>query len=337
MSAVQGPLKEGLIAGFRYQIEDLLGVGENGDVYACLDLSGDKTALAIKILSPISDSSEITESLSRELALMQRLRHPNLVRIFDSGIMENSRELFLIEERVSGMDLYAGTAGMGPEEILWFCVQVLNGLQYLHARRIVHGNLKPSNVLLSGTDEEGRRPKLLDFDLQFRCNHFRQQDGFKTVSYTAPEILLGNPPEKASDIYAVGILIYQLLVRRLPFEDEDRGFLIQKQLQGDIDMNPLKRLKCCMPMTRLLQRILDKDPVKRIGLAGEVMDVLNAEILQDFHKKDAPERESRFGAAQFVGREMEMQMLRNRARHIKETGRGRTVFLTGEAGSGKTR
>ena len=128
MGAAQGQLKEGLIAGFRYQIEELLGFGETGDVYACRDLRGDKSRLVIKILSPVSAVSESTETLSRELELMRRLRHPNLVRILDFGIMENCRELYLIEDRVDGPDLYSVTAGMDSDGIIFLSVEILQAL-----------------------------------------------------------------------------------------------------------------------------------------------------------------------------------------------------------------
>jgi len=337
MGAAQGQLKEGLIAGLRYRIEELLGFGETGDVYACRDLGGDKSKLVIKILSPISAVSERTEILGREFALMRRLRHPNLVRILDFGIMENSRELFLIEERVDGPDLYSGTAGMDFDEILFFCVEILKALQYLHARGIVHGSLKPSNVLLSDVDAACRRPRLMDFNLRFRLDRSCRQDGLRTLSYMAPEILLGERAEKASDIYAVGILIYQLLVRRLPFEDEDRGFLIQKQLQGNVDMKPFERLKAGGHLSLLIHRMLEKDPMKRINSGNEVIAFLESEIMPNFQNNEVNELDCHFSAAPLTGREMEMQALRNSVERVKETGRGKTIFIVGEAGSGKTR
>jgi transcriptional regulator with GAF, ATPase, and Fis domain/tetratricopeptide (TPR) repeat protein len=337
MNAVKGQLKEGLIVGFRYQIEELLGFGDTGDVYACRDLGGDKANLVIKILSPHATVSDHTEGLSRELALMQRVRHPNLVRILDFGVIENSRELFLIEERIDGKDLYSGTMGMDPEKIAALFVKILKGLQYLHARGIVHGSLKPSNILLTDTNEGYCSLKLLDFNLRFRFSRPHRHDGFKNLAYTAPEILLGNSPEKASDLYAVGILIYQSLLRRLPFEDEDRGFLIQKQLQGDVDIRPLEKMKGGVVFSRLLRRMLEKDPVKRMSSANEVIAFLDAEIVRDFPTKEEHELDCHFSAAQFVGREMEMQVLQNNAKRVQDTGRGWTVFITGEAGSGKTR
>lgn len=337
MGAAQGQLMEGLVAGVRYQIEELLGFGETGDVYACRDLSGDKSKLVIKFLSPISSFSEKTETLSRELALMRRFRHPNLVRILDFGIMENSRELFLIEERLDGTDLYSGTADRDSDQMLNLCVEILKALQYLHIRGVVHGNLKPSNVLLSDADDGCLKPVLMNFNLLFRSDRSCLHGGFRTLSYAAPEILLGKHPEKASDIYSVGIMIYQLLVRKLPFEDEDRGFLIQKQLQGNVDMRPIERLKSGSPLSWLLRRMLEKDPIKRIASGNEVIEFLEAEILTDCQRNKQNEVDCHFSAAPFVGQEMELRALRNSMARVKETGRGRTVFVTGEAGSGKTR
>jgi transcriptional regulator with GAF, ATPase, and Fis domain/tetratricopeptide (TPR) repeat protein len=337
MAAAQTQLKEGLIVGFRYQIEALLGFGETGGVYACRDLGGGKSRLVIKFLSPISAFSGRTAALGRELALMQRFRHPNLVRILDLGVMEDSRELYLVEERVDGDDLYSGTADKDLDQKLHLCVEILKALQYLHVRGVVHGNLNPFNVRLLKV--EGRRfaPVMLNFNLLLLSGLSSLPGGFRALSYSAPEILLGGRPEKASDIYALGIMIYQMMARKLPFEDEDKGFLIQKQLQGDVDMRPLKELEFGNHLSQLLHRMLEKDPNRRIASANEVIEFLEAEISSNAQVNRDKQGDYHFSAAPFVGREAEMQFFQDRMAGVKETGRGRTVFVAGESGSGKTR
>jgi transcriptional regulator with GAF, ATPase, and Fis domain len=328
-------LREGLIINDQYQVEGLLGIGEIGDVYACRDTRCGKSKIVAKMLCSLDVTPGAESSLSREFSLLQRLRHRNLVRILDFGVLESSGKMFWIEERVEGKDVYAGTEGMDIAKIMGLIIDLTKALWYLHSRGIVHGSLKPSNVMLSAA--EYGRLVLLDFGLKRKTLNAQQQNGFGSLSYTAPEILLGGCADRRSDLYALGILMYQLLTRRLPFEDEDADFLVQKHLQGSVDMRPLERLRCGPEVAPLLQQLLEKDPKKRLS-SEEVLRLVGKSI-----GREGTEIESggglggQFSATRFVGREKEMLFLQERARRVMDGGRGWTIFVTGEAGLGKTR
>jgi eukaryotic-like serine/threonine-protein kinase len=176
------------------------------------------------------------------------------------------------------------------------------------------------------------RLKLLEFGLN-HWNEMRQHSSdFGKPAYIAPEILLGGPVNESSDLYSLGVLIYQLLARKLPFDDEDVDFLIQKHLQGSVNMHPIERVKGGENIAPFIRRLLEKDPARRFASIEEVIQGLCEIQNRDGLNLNVKEKESHFSAAPLVGREKEMQLLQDRARRILEGGRGWTVFISGEAG-----
>jgi transcriptional regulator with GAF, ATPase, and Fis domain/tetratricopeptide (TPR) repeat protein len=337
MNPAQRQIREGLIVGDHYRIEEPLRKDGRADVYACRDLFDEKTKVVIKILHSPATAPGAIGNTGREFSLLKKLRHPNLVRILDFGILEGSGGLFLIEEWVKGRDLYAGTEGIDIEAMLGLIVELSKTIQYLHTRGIVHGDLKPSNVILLGNENGAGKLKLFGYGLS-PGSHSRPQAGaYGTLAYTAPEILLGGRAGPSSDIYSLGIIIYQILARRLPFDDEDPGFLIQKHLHGSVEMRPIEHLKGGVYLSQLVRRLLDKEPEKRPSSGEEIISLLSDTLGRDCSEKDIKKLENCISASRFVGREREMLFLKECASRVLESGRGRTVFISGEAGSGKSR
>ena len=337
MNKAKKRLPDGLIIKGRYQIGGYLGRDIGGDVYEGLDSGEERTRLRIKILRFDEPAIKAVDAISREFSFLRRLNHPNLVRVLDFGILEDKNKLFLVEEWVEGQDLYSDTREMGVREILNLIVDLSKTLQYIHMRGVVHGNLNPSNAILTKSDGEKPRLRLFDFGLSRWIKNFVYKNENGVLAYTAPEVLLGQQATAESDLYSLGILTYQLLVRRLPFEDDDPGFLIQKHLQGSVDLRPVERLKRGDDLSRLLSELLDKDRKKRPGSGEEVARRLCDVLGQNGSEKRVKELEGCFSTAQFVGREKEMRLLQERADRVGESGRGWTVFIAGEAGLGKTR
>ena len=165
----------------------------------------------------------------------------------------------------------------------------------------------------------------------------RQHHGVGTLAYTAPEILLGQPATPRSDLYSLGILFYQLLTRRLPFEDDDPGFLIQKHLQAKPDLRPVERLEYGASLVQALRSLLEKDPEKRPSSADDTVRLLSVATGQDYSRETPQAVESYFSAGKFVGRDQELTLLQQRAVRVRESGRGRSIFVIGEGGVGKSR
>jgi len=334
MRLVQKQPMEGRIAGERYYIGQLLRRASPGDVYACRDMADENTSLAI-LIPPVSGMPEPSEELGRRIVLLQKIRHPQIINIFDFGSLSATGGLFLVSGHTEGSNFYSGTENSDLPVVLSLFAEILCALRYTHTRGLIHGNLTPESVLLV-KDSEGRAaPFLRDFSLLRGANRTGGFNNCETICYAAPELLLGSRESKETDFYALGALLYHSLTRRLPFENGDPGFIIQKQIQGNIDLGPVERLNGGESAVPVLERLMEKDPEKRIRSVDEALALLPQQSRREFYLPD--EKNGRFSAAPFVEREKEMSRIQARARQVKESGRGWTVFIAGTAGSGKTR
>jgi transcriptional regulator with GAF, ATPase, and Fis domain/tetratricopeptide (TPR) repeat protein len=330
-------LKAGILIGHRYQVESLLGQGGLGKVYLARDLLEGETQVALKILATPQRINGQGVSLGQGLSLLTRLRHPNLVHILDFGVLGENRSPFLAEEFVEGDDLMRATVGWDTAQIVELLVSVSRVVQYLHSRGIVHQDLKPGNILLPAATADVEKIKVLDFGLAQCVPYTRSHVAAGTLAYTAPELLLGGAATYRSDLYSLGILFYQLLTRRLPFEDEDPGFLIQKHLQGRPDMRPIEVLEHGPRLAQVILGLMEKDPDRRPSSSEDLIRLLRVATARDFVSPRAESHEIYFAAGPFVGRDRELASLKERAVRVLETGRGCTTFVLGESGAGKSR
>jgi len=330
-------LKPGTIVGHRYRIEQFLGRGGIGSVYLSRDLAEEKARVAVKMLTAKNPVGPEVDSLREEFSVLSRLRHPNLVQILDFGVSDESGVPYLVEEYVEGEDLYRVTESWTLKEILRLLVVLCRVVQFLHIRGIVHGDLKASNALLPARETDPEKLKVLDFGLAIQPEGSRKISAAGTLAYTAPEILLGKSSGPRSDLYSMGILFYQLLARRLPFEDEDPGFLIQKHLQGVVDLRPIERLEGGAGLVQLVRALLEKDPAKRPSSAEDVIRLVSVAGGEDYSGASGAPLESYFSAARFVGRDQEIEHLHQCAGQVRESGRGKSIFIIGESGAGKSR
>jgi len=327
-------LKSGTTVGGRYRVERLLGQGELGYSYLCRDLMADEAQVTLRTLTDSIRPGGVA-SLREELSFLSRLRHPQLSHILDFGVLDRGQIPFSVRHYAAGTDAFRGSDGWNRDQILDLLATISRVLQFLHSRGVVHRHVKPSNVILAVGDGSEVMPKILDFGLE----RIGKRSGCSPTSlaYVAPEILIGHAANPRSDLYSLGILAYQLLARRLPFDDEDEGYLIQKHLQGKADMRPIERLKGGSGLAQVLFCLLEKDPEKRPSSADDVVRLLSAASGRDYSGTVSGSAETYFSAGRFVGRQEEMAFLQERAKKVRENGRGWTVFLEGESGSGKSR
>jgi transcriptional regulator with GAF, ATPase, and Fis domain/tetratricopeptide (TPR) repeat protein len=274
-------------------------------------------------------------SLREELSFLSRLRHPQLSHILDFGVLDRGQIPFSVRYYAAGTDAFRGSDGWNRDQILDLLATISRVLQFLHSRGVVHRHVKPSNVILAVGDGSEVMPKILDFGLERTGK--RSGCSPASLAYVAPEILIGHAANPRSDLYSLGILAYQLLARRLPFDDDDEGYLIQKHLQGKADMRPIERLKGGSGLAQVLFCLLEKDPEKRPSSADDVVRLLSAASGRDYSGTVSGSAETYFSAGRFVGRQEEMAFLQERAKKVRENGRGWTVFLEGESGTGKSR
>lgn len=335
MNSAQKQFREGTVVCGHYRVEQYLGEGDMGSTYLCRDIAGPQNRVAVKILEHGAYSPEPASASSEDFSLLRQLRHPNLVQILDFGVLEGSENLYLVHEWVQGKNLFLATERMATENIVDFMIDLAASLQYLHARGILHGNLKPPNLFLS---EEGNRAlRNADYGLLRYFRKLRQGVNAEMLPYTAPEIIMGQEASRQSDFYSFGVLLYQFLTRHLPFEDQDTGFLVQKHLQGSVDLRPIESMRNGSRLSRLVGSLLEKDPSRRPASAEEMIRMMDEALGRIRPETEIRDLGNHFSASRFVGREAEMSRLKNCMQRARESGRGYTIFIAGEAGCGKTR
>ncbi len=336
--------------GGRYVLHDLLGAGGAGAVYRALDrLTGATVALKRMRAPAAAGSAEgavLRLALANEFQTLASLRHPNLVGVLDYGFEADpearatGRQPYFTMEYLAGAQtiLQAG-AGQSVATRVDLLVQLLQALAYVHRRGIVHRDLKPGNVLVTGHgDGDGATVKVLDFGLA--AMRGRQPDegtpdtGISgTIAYMAPEMLAGRPAEHLADLYALGVMAYELFTGRHPFDVSDMSRLLRETLYASPD---LVALEPHGGLAEVVGRLLAKDSGGRYESAEVCLAALCQATGQPMPPETIAIRESFLQAAQFVGRQAEMERL-TAALDAAQVGRGSTWLVGGESGVGKTR
>jgi eukaryotic-like serine/threonine-protein kinase len=205
-----------------YELTRRVGRGGMGEVYEAKRPSADFTQkVAIKLLRRGLDSEDIVRRFLRERRILAQLEHPGIARLIDGGVSEDGLP-YLVMEFVEGRALIeaANAKLLDLNARLNLFLQICDAVAYAHRRLIVHRDLKPSNVLLS--DEE--QPKLLDFGIAKLLDEVDDEHltgtGMRvlTPGYAAPEQILGQPISTATDVYALGVILYELLTGQAPHQ-----------------------------------------------------------------------------------------------------------------------
>jgi eukaryotic-like serine/threonine-protein kinase len=265
------------IVAHRYRLVEQLGRGGMGVVWRARDerLGRD---VAIKVLhSWVAEDPELRERFDREASALARLEHPNVVRLYD--VLEDGGQTVLVLELVDGDGLHVLVAGRALD---WaaarrFCAPVAAGLAHAHARGVVHRDLTPSNVLVErGTG----RVVVTDFGLArlVRSSTSAPVSGILagTPEYWAPEQATGEATGPATDLYALGCILFQLLAGRLPFEGEDRLATGLRRAHEPAPSLAAARPGVPAEATALVDRLLARSPDAR-GSAAEAAVALGAE------------------------------------------------------------
>jgi len=226
-----------------YRTVELLGRGGMGEVYLAERADGQfEQKVALKLLRRGLDSEEILRRFLRERQLLARLEHPNIARLLDGGLASDGRP-FIVMERVEGEPITQWCAARSPtiEERLRLAVTCCDAVEAAHRNLIVHRDLKPSNILVSADGQV----KLLDFGIAKLLG----EDGEETLqtragvhvltpAYAAPEQILGGPITTATDVYALGVVLYELLTGALP---HDRRATTAAELSSKVSRETVER------------------------------------------------------------------------------------------------
>ena len=255
----------------RYEITELIGVGGMADVYKATDILEEKT-VAVKILkTEFADNEEFVRRFRNESKAIAVLSHPNIVKIFDVGFSEKIQ--FIVMEYIDGITLKEFMEQQGVikwKDCVHFIIQILRALQHAHDRGIVHRDIKPQNIMLfsDGTI------KVMDFGIA----RFAREEG-KTISdkaigsvhYISPEQARGDVTDEKSDIYSVGVMMYEMLCGVKPFDGDNPVSVALMHMQNEAQ--PLRTVNDSIPegLEEIVIRAMQKEAPKRYQSASEMI------------------------------------------------------------------
>jgi predicted ATPase/predicted Ser/Thr protein kinase len=318
----------------RYHIETELGRGGMGVIYSCQDILLHRK-VAIKILSGSELDAEGKRRWLSEARAAAGLNHPNIVTVYDAGQVEGTP--FIVMELVEGPSLRE-IERPSIEEILNYVIQIAAALAHAHDKGVIHRDLKPENVVLTSSGTL----KLMDFGLANSLNNpqISQPDALEgTFTYLAPEMIRGAEASPQSDLYALGVMLFELLTGRAPFESDDLVQLLGQHLHAAV--KPPNTLRPDIPedVNNLVVRLLSKQPAERPASAGDVQQEIQC-ILENTPLESpappagvtkAPRHNLPLQRSRFVGRQKELTQIQKRLFENP------LVTLIGSGGVGKTR
>lgn len=268
----------GRVLGQRYVLQRMVGQGASATVFEAEHLGLERT-VAVKLLPHHGTSTQTRRRLAREAKILSTIEHPSVVRVLDYGQAEDDRADYLVMEFLRGRTLKE--AELSPIVRTWPWIraavgQLLDALATVHARGVIHRDIKPSNCFCVDFDETAPTPtmKLLDFGVSTseQCSALTASGAvLGTVLYMAPEQARGMATDVRADLYAVGVILYELVTGVLPFAGS--GFLdvMWRQVYSDPtppqEANP--RIRIPPELEALIVRALQKNPDRRFQTAEE--------------------------------------------------------------------
>jgi serine/threonine-protein kinase len=260
----------GTVVGDRFRIDELIGRGAMADVYRALDVVT-QAFVAVKVLrhTHVNDGVALAR-FAREAEVQARIRHRNVAALLASGLTDN-QEPWLALELLRGKSLRGVIKGEGrvhPVRAASYAWQALQGLEAVHAAGILHRDLKPANIMLEPSQGPVDRVVLIDFGFATFSGSARltvQGTVVGSLTYIAPERLLGNPTDGRADLYAIGVIFYELLAGAPPFAAKDDFDLIEMHVNSEPPS--LVEIGLPGPVDEVFYRAMAKDPAERFATA----------------------------------------------------------------------
>jgi eukaryotic-like serine/threonine-protein kinase len=261
----------------RYRLERRLGTGGMATVQLAMDTRLERR-VAVKLLADhLAEDQNFAARFRREALSAARLVHPNIVQVFDFGTDAASGRQFIAMEWVDGpscAEILRELGRLEPADAVSILIQACRGLDYAHRNGVVHRDVKPGNLLRS---RDGGQVKLADFGI---AKAAEQSDITKvgsvlgTAAYLSPEQARGEPAGPASDLYALGVVSYQLLAGRLPYEAASLTDLARQQ--DSVAPPPLHEVDPAIPraLSRVVAHALERDPGDRYADAAAMEQAL---------------------------------------------------------------
>ena len=267
----------GTVLSGRYRLESKLGSGGMSTVYLARDETLERWVAAKVLHREISDQPDQIERFRREARAVAQVSHPNVVAVIDAG--EDGGRPYIVFEYCDGETLKQRIdrqGGLPLDESAAYAIEVGRGLAAAHARRLVHRDVKPQNVLI---DSEGRA-KVTDFGIAREL----EQDGLTktgrvlgTTDYVSPEQAMGQQVDARSDIYSLGILLYEMLTGDVPFKADNLVGVAMKHVNEKIPDVQKRRRDVSSALAAVVERATEKKPDKRYSdMNAMLADLENA-------------------------------------------------------------
>lgn len=254
----------------RYRKEKKLGEGATGAVWQATDTMLDRQ-VAIKYLHAVDDQIH-RDLFTAEAKMLARLHHPAITTLFDAVLDDDL--CYLVMEFVDGLPLnrLIHREDLSLERGLEIALDILEALRYAHTKGVVHRDIKPENVMLTGKGQV----KLTDFGFANLVSLLRRGSDLQigTPNYMAPEQVRGQPTDERSDLYAFGIMLFEILSGRLPFETDDPEQLLEAQLSWQPESIRTYLPDAPLTIEHALKRLLAKQPEQRYPSAEALLNVL---------------------------------------------------------------
>jgi len=268
----------GTVLSGRYKLEAKLGSGGMSTVYLARDTTLDRS-VAVKVMHrEMSEQEDQLQRFRQEARAVAKLSHPNVVAVIDAG--EDGGHPYIVFEYVEGETLKQRINRVGaldPQEALAYAIEIARGLTVAHNRNMVHRDIKPQNVLI---DAEGRA-KLTDFGISRQL----EQDGMTatgrvlgTTDYVAPEQAMGHPVDQRSDVYSLGVVLYEMLVGQVPFHADSQVGVAMKHVNEELPDVQQRRPELSAAAAMVVERATAKDPAQRYQEVGDLIDDLGTAL-----------------------------------------------------------
>jgi len=328
---------------FRYKLLEKLGEGGAGRVFRVHDTLHDRQ-VAMKVLGASAERSIEVEELRKEFSVLMNLSHPNLVQVYDFGIVLHSDQeglvgrYFYTMEWLPGMDSlsYFQTQKLSSSKIDLLeevFIQTLSVLAYIHREGVIHFDIKPQNLIVSEWGQPAELiVKLTDFGLSSATFEAGAVPVRGTLEYAAPEMLQGCPVDPRVDLYSLGVTMYQLWEGHCPFEASSPIELVKKILTEELP--PLRReARSPSPLPDVIKKLCARNPDDRFSNALEVL----LEFADRLPEEDLRKYYSLLQRPKFVGRGKEKEVIQEAIDKIIQGEGSEKIFaIVGAEGIGKT-
>jgi hypothetical protein len=323
----------------RYLLQEKIGQGGMGIVYRAVDRLTQQNVALKRVTVPAeklefassSSSKNFRLALAQEFKVLASLRHPNIISVLDYGFDSEKQPFFTMDLLVNSQTIIEAGRDQSQIAQAQLLVQVLQALAYLHRRGMIHRDLKPDNVLVV----DGR-VKVLDFGLAVAHREINKDDEqiSGTLAYMAPELFMGEGASRASDLYAVGLMAYELFVGQHPFKlGKSYELMIRDIVAG---VQNIRSLSLDERILAVLEKLTARNPLERFSDAEDVIHVYAQATQQQSIHETEEIRESFLQAASFIGRDQEFRKLSATLTQAL-SGKGALWLVGGESGVGKSR